>query len=153
VNGGHFHRDSIKLVLMDRYHSPWLDEAIVSAITDCSKCKGFGPTNLHSLLDPVLRRHPLELLVGDYLSLPEGNGEFKHAGLYLDSFTQHVWGYKYTSLGTAEKTEEALMDICDSYLQMESFQSDQGQHFKNHRVQKFCDEHSINFHLVSVYSL
>jgi hypothetical protein len=152
ANGGHFHRDSVKLALMDRYHSPRLDESIVSAIADCARCKGFGPTNLHSLLDPVLRRHPFELVVGDYLSLPLGNGDFKTVGLYLDSFTQNVWGYMYTVAGSAETTEEALTDICDGYLPMNTFQSDQGRHFKNNRIQRFCDARGIKFHLVPHYS-
>lgn len=33
TEGGHFHHDSIKLALMDMYHSPKLDESIVSAKT------------------------------------------------------------------------------------------------------------------------
>jgi transposase InsO family protein len=152
ANGGHFHRDSVKLALMDKYHSPRLDESIVSAIADCAKCKGFGPANLHSLMDPVLRRHPFELVVGDYLSLPVGIGGFKNVGLYLDTFTQHVWGFKYTVAGSAETTEGALGDICDNYLPMDTFQSDQGRHFKNKRVQQFCDARGIKPHLVSSYS-
>jgi hypothetical protein len=112
VNGGHFHCDSVKLALMDKYHSPRLDESIVSAIADCAKCKGFGPANLHSLMDPVLRRHLFELVVGDYLSLLVGIGGFKNVSLYLDMFTQHMWGFKYTVAGSAETTESALGDIC-----------------------------------------
>jgi hypothetical protein len=52
---GHFHRDSIKLILMDKFHSPRLDESILKAIADCTKCKGFGLAHLHSLLQPVIR--------------------------------------------------------------------------------------------------
>jgi hypothetical protein len=51
---GHFHRDSIKLALMDKFHSPRLDESILKVIADCAKCKGFGPAHLHLLLDPVI---------------------------------------------------------------------------------------------------
>jgi hypothetical protein len=100
TNRGHFHCDGMKLVLMDKYHSPQLDESIISAIADCAKCKGFGPANLHSLMDPVLRRHPFELVVGDYLSLLVGIRGFKNVGLYLDTFTQHMWGFKYTVTGS-----------------------------------------------------
>jgi hypothetical protein len=99
TNGGHFHHDSVKLALMDKYHSLRLDESIVSAIANCAKCKGFGPANLHLLMDPVLRRHPFELVVGHYLSLPVGIGGFKNVGLYLDTFTQYVWGSSTQSLG------------------------------------------------------
>jgi len=34
--GGHWHHDTIKLALMDQYHSPKLDESIVKAILDCA---------------------------------------------------------------------------------------------------------------------
>jgi transposase InsO family protein len=137
---------------MDKFHSPQLDESIVGAITDCAKCKGFGPANLHSLMEPVLRHHPFELVAGNYLSLPEGIGGFKNVGLYLDTFIQFVWGYKYVSAGSAETTEEALGDICDNYLPMETFQSDQGRHFKNKHVQQFCDARGITVNLVVAYS-
>lgn len=51
VSGGHFHQDSMKLTLIDKYHSLQLDESIVTVIANCAKCNGFGPANLHSLLD------------------------------------------------------------------------------------------------------
>ena len=72
--GGHWHRDAIKIVFLDQYHSPKLDESIVKAIMDCAHCKNFGGTHLHSLLQPITRCHPFELLVDDYLSLPVGKG-------------------------------------------------------------------------------
>jgi len=34
--GGHWHRDAMKLALLDQYHSPKLDESIIKAITDCA---------------------------------------------------------------------------------------------------------------------
>ena len=34
--GGHWHHDAMKLVLLDHYHSPKLDESIVKAIMDCA---------------------------------------------------------------------------------------------------------------------
>ena len=51
--GGHWHRDAMKLALLDQYHSPKLDESIVKAITDCARCKNFGGTHLNSLLQPI----------------------------------------------------------------------------------------------------
>jgi hypothetical protein len=65
--GGHFHRDLIKIALLNKIHSPNLDEAIVKAITDCARGKNFSGTHLHSLLQPITRRHLFKLLVGDYL--------------------------------------------------------------------------------------
>ena len=72
--GGHFHRDLVKIALLDRIHSPGLNESIMKAIIECARCKNFGGTNLHALLQPITRRHPFELLVGDYLSMPPGKG-------------------------------------------------------------------------------
>ena len=34
--GGHWHRDAIEMALLDRYHSPKLDESIVKVIMDCA---------------------------------------------------------------------------------------------------------------------
>jgi hypothetical protein len=79
--GGHWHRDHIKLALMDRIHSPAFDSSIVKAITDCPHCKSFGGTHLHVLLNPITCWHPFELLVGDYLTLPVGKGGFFQVGL------------------------------------------------------------------------
>ena len=44
--GGHFHCDLIKMMLLDRIHSPKLDRSIMTAILDCAKCKNFGSTHL-----------------------------------------------------------------------------------------------------------
>ena len=80
--GGHWHRDNTKLALLDKVHSPALDSLIVTAITDCTCCKGFGGAHLHALLNPITCQHPFELLVGDYLMLPEGKGRYHQVGLY-----------------------------------------------------------------------
>ena len=103
-DGGHWHRDSIKLALMDRIHSPALDSSIVKAILGCPRCKNFGGAHLHALLNPITRRHPFELLVGDYLTLPEGKGGFHQVGLYLDTCTQHVWGHMFKTHGCVKTT-------------------------------------------------
>jgi hypothetical protein len=77
---GHFGRDSIKEKLMDRIKSPYLDRMILEAIKECGRCKGFGNTHLHSLLEPIMCLHPWELLVGDYLSMSKGKGGFNTSG-------------------------------------------------------------------------
>jgi hypothetical protein len=110
-NRGHWHRDNIKLALMDRIHSPALDSSIVKAIMDCPHCKSFGGSHLHTFLNPIMRRHPFELLVGGYLTLPEGKGGFHQVGLYLDTCTQHVWGYMFKTHGSGKMTIKSLEDI------------------------------------------
>jgi hypothetical protein len=83
----HWQCDSVKKSLLDRIWSPGLDASIVKGITNCGVCKNFGGAYLHSLLNPITRRHPFELMVGDYLSLPTGKGGYHTVGLYLDTFS------------------------------------------------------------------
>ena len=89
-SNGHWQCDSVKKSLMDRIWSPGLDASIIKGITGCGICKNFGGTFLHSLLNPITRWHPFELLVGDYLSLLAGKGGYHMVRLYLDTFSQHV---------------------------------------------------------------
>ena len=150
--GGHWHRDAMKLALLDRYHSPKLDESIVKAIMDCARCKNFGGTHLHSLLQPITRRHPFELLVGDYLSLPVGKGGYHTAGIYLDTCSQHVWGYKFKTHGSATTTNRSLDDIFHNFAPPETFMADGGKHFKNKEVTDNCERWGTKLHTVAAYS-
>ena len=137
---GHFHRDNIKMVLMDKIQSPRLDELIVRVIKECAKCKGFGGMNLHALLKPITHRHPLELLMGDYLSLSAGKGGYHVIGLYLDTCSQHIWGFMYKTNGTAKTTMKALANIFHQFLQPEMLMMDGGTHFNNNEVQELGDQ-------------
>ena len=150
--GGHFHRDLIKIALLDKIHSPGLDESIVTAISDCARCKNFGGTHLHALLQPITRRHPFELLVGDYLSMPPGKGGYHTIGLYLDTFTQHIWGYKFKTAGTGKTTVKSLEDIYSGFAPAEVFMSDGGKHFKNNEVRQCCEKWGSRHHVVAAYS-
>ena len=75
-NGGHFHRDNIKAQMLSRITCPKLDLAITKAINESGKCKNFRPTFIHSLLEPITRRHPFELIAADTLSMPPGKGGY-----------------------------------------------------------------------------
>ena len=150
--GGHFHRDLIKMTLLDKIHTPNIDQSIVKAISDCAKCKNFGGTHLHSLLQPITRRHPFELLVGDYLSMPTGKGGYHTVGLYLDTFTQHVWGFKFKTAGTGKTTVKSLDEIYGGFTPAEVFMSDGGKHFKNKEVQLCCEKWGGRHHVVAAYS-
>jgi transposase InsO family protein len=150
--GGHFHRDLIKIALLDRIHTPGLDQSIVEAIASCARCKNFGGTHLHALLQPITRRHPFELLVGDYLSMPIGKGGYHTVGLYLDTFTQHVWGFKFKTAGTGKTTVKSLDDIYGGFAPAEVFMSDGGKHFKNNEVRQCCEKWGGRHHVVAAYS-
>jgi hypothetical protein len=89
-SNGHFHHDMIKVQLLDRICSPALDQSIVTAITECGRCKNFGALHIHSLLEPIMRRHPFELMVGDTLSMPHGKGGYHKLSLNMDVFAQRL---------------------------------------------------------------
>jgi hypothetical protein len=108
--------------------------------------------HLHSLLDPITRRHPLELLVGDYLSLPTGKGGFHTVGLYLDTFSQHVFGYRYKTAGSAKTTTDSLNKIFNTFAPWETFMSDGGKHFDNNDVRELCRKWGTKTHIVPAYS-
>ena len=151
-DNGHWQRDSVKKSLLDRIWSPGLDASIVKGIMGCGTCKNFGGTHLHSLLDPITRRHPFELLVGDYLSLPTGKGGYHTVGLYLDTFSQHIFGYKYKTAGSAKTTVDGLEKIFQGFAPSETFMSDGGKHFDNKEVRELCSKWGTKTHVVPAYS-
>lgn len=152
IKHGHWRCDSIKIALMDQIWCPGLDAIILNAIKDCPQCKNFGATHIHSLLEPITRRHPFELLVGDYLSLPKGHGGFKTLGVFLDIYSQNIWTFTFKTAGSAKTTVAVLQQIFKDFVPAEVFMSDGGSHFKNVEVQKFCEEWNCRHHVVSAYS-
>ena len=71
--------------------------------------------------DPITRRHPFELLVGDYLSMPNGKGGYHTIGLYLDTYSQHVWAFKYKTAGSAKTTVSTLSRVFQDFVPAETF--------------------------------
>ena len=142
----------IKLRLLDSICSPKLDHSVLTAIQDCARCKNFGSTHLYSLLEPITRQRPFELLVGDYLSLPTGKGGWKGVGLYVDAFTRHVWAYKYKKSPTGKTTTDSLGDIIRAFVAPNIFMTDGGSHFDNKEVREFCTSHGTKTHVIATYS-
>ena len=151
-SNGHWQRDAVKKSLLDSIWSPGLDASITKGITGCGVCKNFGGTHLHSLLDPITRRHPFELLVGDYLSLPTGKGGYHTVGLYLDTCSQHIFGYKHKTAGSAKTTTDSLEKIFQMFAPWETFMSDGGKHFDNKEVRELCEKWGTKTHIVPAYS-
>jgi hypothetical protein len=149
--GGHWGWDVIKIVLTDQIYSPKLDTSIMAAISDCSRCKNFGASHLHSLLEPITCRHPFELLVGDYLTLPKAKG-YNTLGVYLDTFSQHIWVFKYKLAGTARTTIESLEQIFRNFTASKMFMSDGGKHFNNTSIKNFCAKWNCKTHVTAAYS-
>ena len=148
----HFGRNHIKLQLLDTICSPQLDQSIISAIAECAQCKNFGGMHLHSLLEPITRSHPFELLVADYLSLPKGTNGFHTVGLYLDTYSQCIWGFKYKTHGTAKTTVSGLTAITTGWTKPDTFMTNDSSHFKNSKVTAFCKEQGIKHEVIAAYS-
>ena len=129
-----------------------MDESIVKAVLERACCKNFGGTHLHSLLQPITRRHPFELLVGNYLSLPVGKGGYHTARIYLDTCSQHMWGYKFKTHRTATTTNRSLNNIFHNFAPPETFMADRGNHFKNWEVAENCERWGSKLHTVAAYS-
>jgi transposase InsO family protein len=96
-------------------------------------------------------RHPFELLVGDYLSMPPGKGAYHTEGLYLDTFLQHIWAFKYKTAGTVKTTLNMLNTITKVFIAPETFMTDRGSHFNNLAVHKFCDTNGCKHHIMPAY--
>lgn len=96
---GHWHRDLIKKQLMDQYCSPRLDKSIMTVILECGRCKGFGAAHMYSLFQPITRRHPMELVVADYLAVPKGKGGNIEISLFIDLYSQYLWASSTSHTG------------------------------------------------------
>jgi transposase InsO family protein len=124
---------------------------IMDAISECTKCKNIGNQHLHSLLEPITRRHPFELLIGHYLTLPKAYG-YHTLGVYLDTFSQCVWVFKHKIAGMARATTDSLGQISHNFTAPETFMSDGGKHFHNSEVKEFCMKWSCKTHVTAAYS-
>ena len=137
-NNRHFHRDNIKAKLLDRITSPKIDQSITKAILDCGRCKAFGTTHLHSLLKPITRRHPFELMAADTLSMPKGKGGFTKLGLWMDIYAQCVWVTKLKTAATGKSSQKSYGNICDLFTASETLMTDGGPEFDNEELRAEC---------------
>ena len=151
-NNGHFHRDNIKANLINRITSPKMDQSITKAILNCGKCKSFGTTHLHSLLEPITRRHPFELMVADTLSLPKGKGGFTKLGLWMDVYSQRVWVTKLKTAATAKSSKKSYGDICDLFTAPETLMVDGGPEFDNNELREACSIRGSKLEICPAYS-
>ena len=115
-DNGHFHRDNIKAKLLNRITSPNMDQSITKAIMEFGKCKGFGTTHLHSLLEHITQHHPFELMAADTLSMPKGKGGFTKLSLWMDVYSQQVWVMKIKTSATGKCSRTSYRNICDLFL-------------------------------------
>jgi hypothetical protein len=137
---------------MDKYCGSRVDQAIVKGINSCGRCKSFGPTHIHSLLEPITHRHPFELFAADYLSMPIGVRGFHTIALVMDTFTRFRWGFKLKTKGTAKTTLAALQFICNYFNTPERLMTDGGPHFNCGPVRDYCEKEGIELNIISPYS-
>jgi hypothetical protein len=151
-DNGHFHRDNIKAKLLDRITSPKMDQSITKAILDCGKCKNFGTTHLHSLLEPITRRHPFELMAADTLSMPKGKGGFAKLGIWMDVYAQRVWVTKLKAAVSGKTSRKSYRDICDLFTASETLMTDVGPEFDNDELRAECATQGTKLQICPAYS-
>ncbi|KAG6841251.1 hypothetical protein C0991_000536 [Blastosporella zonata] len=84
--------------------------------------------------------------------MPQGKGRYHTIRLYLDMFSQHLWGFKYRSAGTGRTTTSALGHIFQGFAPSETFMTNGGKHFDCEEVRKFCTKWGTKTHVVAAYS-
>jgi hypothetical protein len=84
--------------------------------------------------------------------MPNGKGGYHTIGLYLDTYSQHVWAFKHKTAGTAKTTVDSLTRIFQDFVPAETFMTDGGKHFDNNEVRTMCSKWGTNTHIVSAYS-
>lgn len=135
-------------MLTDRIWSPKLNESILTAITDCSKCKNFGLTHIHSLLNPITRWHPLELLVGATCQCQKEREAIEElACTWMCIHNMHG-----PSKGSENTTISSLGTLFRVYLPSETFMTDSGPHFVSKAVDVFCKKWGVKHHVTLAYS-
>jgi hypothetical protein len=103
-------------------------------------------------LEPITRRHPFELMVADTLSLPKGKGGFTKVGLWMDVYSQHVWGTKLKSAATAKSSTKSYGDICDLFTASETLMTDGGPEFDNKDLREACAGRGTKLEICPAYS-
>ena len=129
-----------------------MDQSITKAILNCGKCKGFGTTHLHSLLEPITRRHPFELMVANTLSLPKGKGGFTKLGMWMDLYSQRLWVTKLKTAATAKSSKKSYGDICDLFTASETLMVDGGPEFDNNELKEACAARGTKLEICPAYS-
>jgi len=101
---------------------------------------------------PNHSRHPFELVIADYLSLPTSKGGWHTVLLLLDTYSQHVWAFKFKTHGTGKTTVSSLDQLHHNFRIPETFMTDGGKHFNNNEVRAWCDNNNVDYQVAAAYS-
>lgn len=63
---------------------------------------------MYSLFQPITCRHPMELLVADYLAVLKGKGVNIEILLFIDLYSQYMWRFKHQTHWTVKTTVTGL---------------------------------------------
>lgn len=94
----------------------------------------------------------MELVVADYLAVPKGKGGFIEISLFVDVYSQYVWGFKHRTHGTAKTTLAGLAHLDREFWPPETFMTDGGRHFDNLEVRSWCADRGTKAQIVAAYS-
>ncbi|KAG6839111.1 hypothetical protein C0991_005716 [Blastosporella zonata] len=83
--------------------------------------------------------------------MPLGKGGYHTIGLYLDTYLQHAWAFKYRTSGSGKTTVSALGNIFQGFAPSETFMADSGKHFDCDKVREFCAKWGTKTHMVAAY--
>ena len=73
-------------------------------------------------------------------------------GLYLDTYSQHIFGYKYKMAGSVKTTVDSLDRTFHEFAPWETFMSNGGKHFDNKEVRELCKKWGTKTHIIPAYS-
>ena len=71
--------------------------------------------------------------------MPVGKGGFKTVLLVLDTYSQHIWAFKFKKAGSVNTTATSLDTIFNIYTAPATLMSDNGTHFKNEVIKRLCE--------------
>ncbi|CEL55004.1 hypothetical protein RSOLAG1IB_11816 [Rhizoctonia solani AG-1 IB] len=125
---------------------------VTEAVTSCPKCRNFGPRLLTALLQPITRARPLDLLVGDYVSLSEGHGGQKNVLIIMDVYSRFMFAFPTRKPGTGKFTVDALNKIAEFVGVPSSFMADGGSHFDCEEVKLWARDRNVKLIKTPAYA-
>jgi hypothetical protein len=84
--------------------------------------------------------------------MPPGKGGYYTIALYLDTFSQHMWAFKYKMAGMAKTTVDMLSTITKAFIPPEMLMTDGGMYFNNNMVWEFYNVNQCKHHVTPTYS-